>query len=226
MIKQVCIWFHEVTIKEPTTWDTKGATYIHVFGMDGKKQITIEVSSSAKRKYLPLQNHCRTIGRSLIPTSNGHAKCKTIDFYFINTRNHQSTLNLYKQLIEKIMLPYYKLQCKVLNLPMNQKLMQLIDSWNVHLSLAFCETVNAYPWIYLKLYIPTKCTSVMQSTNVMLQKPFKHTYKREFSTWTCNTIKTQFDKGITCEVDLGVQMLKTQLLQWLFTTWSHICSMN
>jgi hypothetical protein len=51
------------------------------------------------------------------------------------------------------------------------------------------------------IFIPTNCTNVLHLIDVILQRPFKHAFKREFHSWTYSTIKSQLEKNENPKVD-------------------------
>ena len=87
----------------------------------------------------------------------------------------------------------------------------LIDCWSVHISKEFQNWRKIHhPEIFV-LYIPTNCTSIYQPANVVIQRPFKRTFRQEFNKFTMDTILSQLKGGKDVQMDFEMSKLKPHL---------------
>jgi hypothetical protein len=77
-----------------------------------------------------------------------------------------------------------------------------------------------YPQILL-IFVPANCTSVLQPANVIIQRPFKHSFKLQFDTYTSQDIGHQLEEKDLKDVKLDTKMtvLKPLLCSWLYQAW-------
>ena len=137
---------------------------------------------------------------------------------------HWSTLETCKQFVHQILLPYCEKQIADLALPTSQKILWLIDCWSIHKSVAFLSWVkDNHPCICL-VFIPANCISKFQPAIVILQRPLKHAFSREFNLWTSSIIKDQVLRGLKPEIDFKMSTLKPYLCLWLHTAWLSLAS--
>ncbi len=102
----------------------------------------------------------------------------------------------------------------------------LIDFWSVHKSKEFQDWMKSkFPSVCI-IFIPANCTSVLQHVDVILQCMFKHAFKKEFYSWTCSIIKSQFERGENVKVDFWMLILKPNICAWLFQAWIHVENMS
>jgi hypothetical protein len=109
-------------------WGKKGSKYIHVFGVEDKRQIIVVVSSVTNGNSLPLQIiFIGSTTRCLPQNGLGKASCLGARFHLTYFVNHWSTLKTCQQFVERILIPYHKNEVHELNLPQNQKMVWLIN---------------------------------------------------------------------------------------------------
>jgi len=83
-----------------------------------------------------------------------------------------------QEFVEHILMPYRKVQVEELVLLEDQKLVWLINCWSIHKSKEFLD------WMKLKyqkmcvIFILANYIGVLQPVDVILQRPFKHAFKK------------------------------------------------
>ena len=117
--------------------------------------------------------------------------------------------------MEKILQPYLAPMINLHNLPKNQKLIWLIDSWSVHKSSEFLNWIKSEHANVLVLFVPSNSTSKLQPADVILQRPLKHAFKLQFHKCTTSQVRTQIEVGKEGDVDLRMSNLKPLICEWL-----------
>jgi hypothetical protein len=170
----------------------KRSKYILIHGANDKRQITVSVSSSATGNVLPFQIvfTCSTT-KCLPPLNVGRIACEEAGWHLTFSENHWSYVDTCKAFVEKILQPYRLEQIEHLKLDKGTKLIWLIDCWSVHKSKEFISWMKESHQEILIIFVPANCTSVFQSTDVILQKPFKHEFRQEFNSFTSDDIMKQ-----------------------------------
>ena len=103
--------------------------------MEDKRQITCVMSFSASGDFLPIQAiFTRKTIKCLPKQSDEKIKCMEARWHFTFSPNHWSTLHTSQQFVEEILESYLAFKIALHNLPKDQKLIWLIDSWSVHKS--------------------------------------------------------------------------------------------
>jgi hypothetical protein len=76
----------------------------------------------------------------------------------------------------------------------------------------------------LLIFVPANCTSVFQPGDVILQRPFKHSFRQQFDMHTSQDIGKQLDERDLEEVKLNTKMtsLKALLCSWLHQAWQDV----
>jgi hypothetical protein len=213
---------HLVSFGGARTWTKKGSKHVLVHGMDDKRQITCLVSSSAAGNLLPFQLiFTGTTDRCLPPRNIGRQECEDESWHLTYSNNHWSNLQTCKDFVIHILEPYRQKQAKEMGLEKDAKLIWLLDCWSVHMSKDFTSWVKEkYPQILL-IFVPANCTSVLQPANVIIQRPFKHSFKLQFDTYTSQDIGHQLEEKDLKDVKLDTKMtvLKPLLCSWLYQAW-------
>lgn len=82
---------------------------------------------------------------------------------------------------------------------------------------------SQHPYICL-MFVLVNCTSKLQHVDVIIQRPFKHAFKKQFHMWTFCTIKDQLLKEKDPKVDFHMWLtIKLKFCGWLFHAWTHVC---
>jgi hypothetical protein len=89
-----------------------------------------------------------------------------------------------KRFVEKVLDPWRVEKCKELGLDSSeQKMVWFIDCWKVHTSEDFRNWLKENHPLVHYLYVAANCTSKLQPADVVLQRPFKHGFRKQFSKW-------------------------------------------
>jgi hypothetical protein len=102
----------------------------------------------------------------------------------------------------------------------------LIDCWKVHMSEEFQNWLKEnHPFVHY-LYVAANCTSKLQSTDVVLQRPFKHGFCKQFEKWQSELVASQLAEGVKLEdveLQVGIKKLRELLIGWLLSSWGELC---
>jgi hypothetical protein len=85
-----------------------------------------------------------------------------------------------KMLVQRIIEPYRVAVAARLGRPADQKMIWLIDVWQVHVSKEFRGWMKEHYAQILVLFVPPNCTSKLQPQDVAVQKPFKAAVQHAF----------------------------------------------
>ncbi len=111
---------------------------ILVLGIKDKRKIMTLISSLTNGNFLPLQIiFMGSTIRCLLPRTIGKVFCLMISFHLMYSANHWSTLEIWQQFVERILIPYMKDQMQELILPKAQKMSWLLNFYYIHKSLEF-----------------------------------------------------------------------------------------
>jgi len=165
------------------TYETKGVKAVRNLRKDEKRQITRMVSSISSGSMLPLQLIFQ--GKTTVMVPN-HVEARAVrkGWDLTNSENHWSNQTTMKRFVEKVLDPWHVEKCKELGLDSSkQKMVWLIDCWKVHTSKEFRNWLKEnYPLVHY-LYVAANCTSKLQPAHVVLQRPFKHGFRKQFEKW-------------------------------------------
>lgn len=114
------------------TWAKLGAKTVRLLGVDDKRQLTLVVGSAASGKALPFQ----VIFQGKTPLSLPPEECckplTDTGAKITHTGNHWANLETSKAYVQEIVVPYCNKVKASLGLPAEQKAIQLLDMWKVH----------------------------------------------------------------------------------------------
>jgi len=120
------------------TWEPKGTKHVQMLSLEDKRQVTIVVSSNTVKDLLPPQIvFIGSTPRTLPPNSKRKTNCINDGWDLTFCENHWSSLETTKQFVQKILLPYLQSQIQLLGLKKEQKMVWIIDYWNVHINEEF-----------------------------------------------------------------------------------------
>ena len=216
---------HVVPTGGARIWAKKGSKHVLVHGMEDKKQVTISVSSSASGNLLPFQVVFTGLtDKSLPPRNPGRLQCEGAGWQLTCSKNHWSNMSTCQEFVETILQPYRKQVIAELNLDKDSKLVWLLDSWSVHKSKEFVAWIKETHPNILLIFVPANCTSIYQPADVILQRPFKHGFRKEFNIYTRAMIDKQLEVKDAKDVklDFHTSTLKPLLCSWLFKAWQHV----
>ena len=92
---------------------------------------------------------------------------------------------------EKILLPYFEHTREQLQLPSDQWGLAVFDMFKAHQLPSFTKFLHDYH-IQVK-FVPARCTSELQSLDLVGNKEFKDALKDQFSTWYADQVLDQLD---------------------------------
>jgi hypothetical protein len=166
---------HLIPVGGARTWAEKGSKHVLVYGVDNKWQITCSISSSTTGNLLQFQLiFTGTIDRCLPPQNIGRQECEDEGWHLTSTNNHWSNLQTCKEFVIHILEPHKQKQANEMGLDKDEKLIWLLDCWNVHISKNFTSWMKEKYLQILLIFVPANCTSVLQLADVIIQRLFKH----------------------------------------------------
>ncbi len=60
----------------------------------------------------------------------------------------------------------------------------------------------------------------------MLQRPFKHGFRKQFEKWQSELVASQLAEGVRpedVELQVGIKKLRELLIGWLLSSWGELC---
>jgi sulfur relay (sulfurtransferase) DsrC/TusE family protein len=202
------------------TYEVKGAKVVKVIGADDKRQITCCVASSMDGDLLPLQLIFQGKTNACHPPETQESK--EAHLHMTHSENHWSNLETMKQWVDDVLLPYAARSCQKHNLPRDSHIVLVLDVWKVHIGEEFRRFLRgeAYSHIHL-VYVPASCTSQLQVADVILQRPFKHGLRKEFTAWAANIIQEQLatNELFGLAPYLKMSVIKPEVVKWCLSSW-------
>jgi hypothetical protein len=102
----------------------------------------------------------------------------------------------------------------------------LIDCWKVHTSKEFRNWFKENHPLVHYLYVAANYRSKFQPTDVLLQRPFKHGFRKQFEKWQSELVASQLVEGVRpedIELQVGIKKLRELLIGWLLLSWGELC---
>ena len=154
----------------------------------------------------------------------GRKTCEEAGWHITHTSNHWSNLDSCKAFVEEILHPYRLKQIEILGLAIHTPLIWLIDYWSVYTSTKFLTWLKLTHPLVKTIFVPANYTSVLQPTDVILQRPFKHAFRNQYDKWSMNQISQQLDSGEeeNIKLDSKLSVLKPLLCSVLYEAWLSI----
>jgi len=209
------------------TYETKGVKVVRSLRKDEKRQITGMVSSTSSGSMLPLQLIFQGKTTAVVPNHVEAREAVKKGWDLTNSKNHWSNQTTMKRFVEKVLDPWRIEKCKELGLDSSkQKMVWLIDCWKVHTSEEFRNWLKENHPLVHYLYVATNCTSKLQPTDVVLQRPFKHGFRKQFEKWQSELVASQLAEGVRpedVELQVGIKKLRELLIGWLLSSWGKLC---
>jgi hypothetical protein len=206
------------------TYERQGESRVAVLGAEEKRQITAVLASSMEGDMLPLQLiFAGKTERSRPPPTLASIAA---GFHLTSSENHWSTQQTMQEYILNVIEPYRQRKIKDKALPLDSRMILVLDAWSVHRSAEFRSwMVKNHPLMHL-VFVPANCTSHLQVADVALQKPFKSKIRDRFSEWAATIITEQASKGEISGLRayLGLKELRPLLLEWALHAWNHLAS--
>ena len=123
-----------------------------------------------------------------------------------------------QEFVKTIVRPYKKQIIDQLNMHKDSKFIWLLDCWSVHKSKEFVVWIKEKHPTILLIFVPADYTSMYHPAYVILQRPFKHGFGKEFDIYTITMIDKQIEEKETKNVNLDFckSTLKFLLYSWWF----------
>lgn len=171
------------------TRSKKGEKRVRVIGVgNDKAQITVTLFCNEEGDMLDYQ--CIWAGT----TNQCHPKApKPVGCHWTHTSSHWQSEETYLALVKAVITPYRVATAARLGLPEDQKIILKHDLHFSHLGadlLLYCSENH----IKL-LYVPAKCTDLLQECDVALNGPFKAALRRTFRDWLHTNFDTHLAEG-------------------------------
>ncbi|KAL3677917.1 hypothetical protein R1sor_020873 [Riccia sorocarpa] len=165
---------------------------------------------------------------SVLPTSSTARLLNHLGWNLTKSDNHWSTLATMKEWVNLILKQYYIKICQERGLDMKtQKLMLVLDCWSVHKSAAFHSWLEeTHTWIAL-LFVPAGCTSKFQPCDVIVQRPLKDAFRKEFQGWCVREISNMLTESSSPEdikMDFSISTLRKLACDSLFSAHNQVAS--
>ncbi len=164
------------------TYEKRGSKQVAVLNYDEKRVFTLTVGISLAGDLLPFHAIFKGKSKQSLPKAGAKDFDKVLDlgfiFDFLNTDTYWCTLDILKNYINRIVVPYWDKKKKDHGFSSQQECLLQIDAWSVHRSAEFREWLaKMYPWIILE-YIPGGCTGIWQGCDIGIQRNLKLSVKR------------------------------------------------
>ncbi|THU87638.1 hypothetical protein K435DRAFT_821867 [Dendrothele bispora CBS 962.96] len=162
-----------------TTWNEKGVKQVDISGKDDKRAFTLVPSISASGEVLPMQAIYKGYTTQSCPSPHTPAYIEAQKLGFSlepsGTETYWSTLETMKNLVNKIIAPYFEASKAKLGMSEEEKKHQhsiwKIDCWSVHRSDEFLTWMKRHHPNIIILFVPGNCTSVFQPLDHQAVRP-------------------------------------------------------
>jgi hypothetical protein len=204
------------------TYEKKGAAAVAVIGAEDKRQITACLASSLHGDLLPLQLIFTGITPRCHPTPTAASSAAAV--HITHSPNHWSSLETMQDWITQVLLPYAERCISTFQLRSDAHIVLLLDVWSVHKGEPFRRFLRTHhPRVHL-IFIPANCASKLQVADVVLQRSFKSSIRRNFDAWTTSVLQQQMsaDAIVSLKEHFGMPVLKPLLLQWCVESWTEL----
>ena len=194
------------------TLHAQGSKQVPITGIDDKRQITMVLANTPCGKLLPPQLIYQ--GK----TDKVHAVFNFPETWHItHTPNHWSTEQTNMDFINYILVPYFKEQRRVLELPADQPALVILDVFAAHRT----ENVKAlYAEHNILLeFVPANCTGELQPLDVSCNGDLKGYLKQLFSEWYADEVTKQLKEGGSVKINLQLSVMKPLHANWILQAW-------
>ena len=202
------------------TKDRAGNKRVRVIGVGSEKaQITTTLVANEEGDMLHYQN----IWAGKTNRCHPPAQLKPDGVLWSHTLSHWQSEKTYLDVIKDIIIPYRLQTIERLGLPADQKLMLKHDLHYTHKDeavLKYCAENHI-----VLLFVPAKCTDVIQECDVVLNSPYKTSLKREFRDWLAQLFDDHIAAGksaATFNPKLTMSTLKNLMPGWLHSAWEAL----
>ncbi|THU79608.1 hypothetical protein K435DRAFT_697428 [Dendrothele bispora CBS 962.96] len=218
------------------TWNQSGVKQVDISGHDEKRAFTLVPSISASGEVLPMQAIYKGGTAQSCPNAQTPAfkEAKRLGFLLEPSKmdTYWSNIDTMKNLVSKIIAPYFERTKKQLDLSDAQQKSQYsmwkIDCWSVHRSEEFLTWMKEnHPQIII-LFVPGSCTGVFQPLDVGVQRVMKLSIKRSAHRDLVAEVVTLLDavpsndKERPLKLDQSVPTLRNRSLGWIVNAYHDI----
>ena len=195
------------------SFDRSGNKRVRVIGLGSDKaQITITLAITESGEVLHEQ--CIWAGK----TTNCHppSAAKPPGVLWSHTKSHWQDEQTYLDVFQHIFIPYRLRTIARLNLNDDQKMLVKLDLHYSHKTEALKRLCDENHIVLL--YVPAKCTDILQECDVVLNGPFKAALKREFRDYLHERLAAHLAAGEapnTFNPKLTYGQLKPQMPAWI-----------
>ncbi|KAL3677747.1 hypothetical protein R1sor_020703 [Riccia sorocarpa] len=209
-----------VPVGREKTYTMKGSREVAVTGKDDKRQVTLVPAMTATGELLPFQIIFTGRSSRSLPTGQWANILKWHGWHLTFTDNHWASLATCQHWVQKILKPWYDKCCYRLNRAEGrQRMLLLLDAWSVHRSEYFRSWMQReFPFIHL-VYVPAGCTAKLQPCDVILQRPLKAGFQREYAAWAVKSLTQQMSMGEMPRddrSDLSIHLLRNNACEFLW----------
>ncbi|KAF8595651.1 hypothetical protein BDV93DRAFT_456378 [Ceratobasidium sp. AG-I] len=213
------------------SWAPKGERQVSVVGVEEKRALTLLQAISMSGDALPFQAiYVGKTSRSLpSETAPSLDIAQSLGFLleFSGTKTYWSTLDTMRSFVSRILVPYFRSQIEIHNLPPTQRCVFQLDCWSVHRSEEFLTWMSTtYPWILLH-FIPGGCTGVFQACDTGTQRVVKLAMRRASHEDIVNETSDALKGGCApSDVinDHTIKTLRNRSVRWLVEGYTAINS--
>jgi hypothetical protein len=161
------------------TRDRSGNKRVRVIGMgDDKAQVTVLFAANECGQML---DEYQIIWQGITARSHPPAETKQPGSIWSHSKSHWQNEKTYLDVLKNIAVPYRLRMITLLGLTEDQKMLWKHDLHFTHKDEAVMKFAAENHIIFL--FVPAKCTDVLQECDVILNSPFKCSLKKEFRDW-------------------------------------------
>ncbi|KAF8600579.1 hypothetical protein BDV93DRAFT_447224 [Ceratobasidium sp. AG-I] len=211
------------------SWAPTGERQVSIVGVEEKRALTLLQAISMSGDVLPFQ--AIYVGKSSrsLPTATAPSldTAQSLGFRleFSGTKAYWSTLDTMCSFVTNILVPYFRQQIMLHDLPSTQRCVFQLDCWSVHRSKEFLTWMSAtYPWILLH-FIPGSCTGVFQACDTGTQRVVKLAMRRASHEDIVNETSEALKAGCApSDVinDHTIKTLRNRSVRWLVEGYTAI----
>jgi hypothetical protein len=202
------------------TKDRCGNKRVRVIGVGSDKaQITSTLFANEEGDMLPYQNIWAGKTNKCHPPKH----LKRDGVLWSNTISHWQSEKTYLEVMKEIVVPYRLRTIARLGLLSDQKLLLKHDLHFTHKAeeiLNFCNENHI-----VLLFVPAKCTDVLQECDIIINSTYKSALKRAFRDWLVQLFHEHLAAGKNAETfnpKLTYGALKPLMPEWLHSAWEAL----
>jgi hypothetical protein len=211
------------------TYAPTGSKQVPTLGAEDKRAITMFLSVTNDGVMLPIQTIYKGLSSVSMPSTDSpsYAEAVLVGFLFeySKTKTYWSTQETMRNFVNCILAPYFDSQKEKLGLPPDQCSIWLIDCWSVHRSEEFLVWMWKMHSTIIVIFVPAGCTGLLQSCDVGVQLPVKHSLKRSAHEDIVNEVLRQLEAGASPQkvtIDSGIKVMRNRTVSWLWRAYNTV----